>query len=207
MLKRATCTIYLAQESDTFGKDSELASTLAQGKPVIAFIPEGDNEYIDELLGDLQAIYPEKDETYRILEHIKGFAPSLVLNDMQLTQWLCRITKANAKEVKKRLRKIVCDLYNKRAKSLRDTHPLGLQVNLSTGVANGVLVVRTVDQCAKLVRSILTKTMKFDLELVKKENGEYLFLREKISHSIFRVVTGDAMLTNTFWNYYLEQAE
>lgn len=40
MLKRADCTIYAAQESDSFGKDSELASTLAQGKPVIAYIPK-----------------------------------------------------------------------------------------------------------------------------------------------------------------------
>ncbi len=39
MLKRAKCCIYMAQESDTLGKDSELASTLAQGKPVIAYIP------------------------------------------------------------------------------------------------------------------------------------------------------------------------
>ncbi|MGA8145082.1 MAG: hypothetical protein WB987_14440, partial [Candidatus Acidiferrales bacterium] len=39
MLKRASCTVYLVQESDTLGKDSELASTLAQGKPVIAFVP------------------------------------------------------------------------------------------------------------------------------------------------------------------------
>ena len=39
MLKRAHCTIYMAQETDTLGKDSELASTLAQGKPVIAFVP------------------------------------------------------------------------------------------------------------------------------------------------------------------------
>ncbi len=30
MLKRAKCTLYLAQELDTLGKDSELASTLAQ---------------------------------------------------------------------------------------------------------------------------------------------------------------------------------
>ena len=29
MLKRAKCTLYLAQELDTLGKDSELASTLA----------------------------------------------------------------------------------------------------------------------------------------------------------------------------------
>ncbi len=40
MLKRALCTIYMAQETDTFGKDSELATTLAQGKPVIVFVPE-----------------------------------------------------------------------------------------------------------------------------------------------------------------------
>ena len=39
MLKRAHCTIYMAQETDTLGKDSELASTLAQGKPVIAYVP------------------------------------------------------------------------------------------------------------------------------------------------------------------------
>ena len=40
MLKRARCTIYHVQESDTIGKDSELAATLAQGKPVIAYVPK-----------------------------------------------------------------------------------------------------------------------------------------------------------------------
>ncbi len=40
MLKRAVCTIYMVQESDTFGKDSELAATLAQKKPVIAYVPK-----------------------------------------------------------------------------------------------------------------------------------------------------------------------
>jgi hypothetical protein len=45
MLRRASCTIYLAQESDTLGKDSELASTLAQGKPVVAYIPDVTEEY------------------------------------------------------------------------------------------------------------------------------------------------------------------
>lgn len=54
MLKRAKCTLHLAQESDTLGKDSELATTLAQGKPVVAYVPllEEANQggYIDELL-------------------------------------------------------------------------------------------------------------------------------------------------------------
>jgi len=41
MLQRATLTIYNAGSQDTMGKDSELAATLAQGKPVIVFVPEG----------------------------------------------------------------------------------------------------------------------------------------------------------------------
>ncbi len=44
MLKRVKCTVYMVQESDTFGKDSELASTLAQKKPVIAFFPDYNEE-------------------------------------------------------------------------------------------------------------------------------------------------------------------
>src|SRR5262249_24060143 len=39
MLRRAGCTVYMVQETDTLGKDSELAATLALGKPVIAYVP------------------------------------------------------------------------------------------------------------------------------------------------------------------------
>jgi hypothetical protein len=39
VLSRVKATLYMAQESDTLGKDSELASTLARGKPVIAYVP------------------------------------------------------------------------------------------------------------------------------------------------------------------------
>lgn len=38
MLRRANVTIYLAGPEDTMGKDSELAATLAQGKPVIVYV-------------------------------------------------------------------------------------------------------------------------------------------------------------------------
>jgi hypothetical protein len=39
MLKRAKCMVYSVQDTDTLGKGSELAATLAQGKPVIAYVP------------------------------------------------------------------------------------------------------------------------------------------------------------------------
>ncbi len=57
MLKRALCTIYMAQETDTMGKDSELAATLAQGTPVIAYVPTYQSE------SDLKA-YSDKIKDY-----------------------------------------------------------------------------------------------------------------------------------------------
>ena len=58
MLKRAKCTLYLAQESDTLGKDSELASTLAQGKPVIAYVPSHSEEQIAASVSRLDETRP-----------------------------------------------------------------------------------------------------------------------------------------------------
>lgn len=40
MLKRADITIYMAQKTDTFGKDSEASVSLGQGKPVIVYVPK-----------------------------------------------------------------------------------------------------------------------------------------------------------------------
>lgn len=40
MLKRANVTIYMAQKTDTFGKDSEASVSLGQGKPVIVYVPK-----------------------------------------------------------------------------------------------------------------------------------------------------------------------
>ena len=40
MLKRADITLYMAQKTDTFGKDSEASVSLGQGKPVLVYIPK-----------------------------------------------------------------------------------------------------------------------------------------------------------------------
>ncbi len=62
MLKNAGCTLYLAQETDTLGKDSELASTLAQGKAVIVYVPIGDKRYVNNLLTNLFKSNKDKTE-------------------------------------------------------------------------------------------------------------------------------------------------
>jgi len=207
MLKRAKCTLYFVQESDTIGKDSELAATLAQSKPVVAYVPEGNEEFVEKLISDLEDLYPEKSKEALILEQLQVFEPQAAWVDSEVRSWLENPSNHICDVATKRFKRSVQDHYRKRADTLMNKHPLGIQVCLQTGVANGVLVVRTVNDCAELIRRILLNKLEFTIDPVDKNGNRYLLLRETISNCVFRVMTGDIMLTNAFWNFYLAQEE
>ena len=204
MLKRAQLTLYFVQESDTIGKDSELATTLAQSKPVVAYVPKGDEEFVENLLSNLKELYPDREEADLILEQLKVFEPQAAWDNATVRDWLTDRSGSICDAARERLKSSVKEHYEKRAGTLKIKHPLGIQVCLKSGVANGVLVVRTVDDCAKLIRRILLNELEFTIDSADKNGKRYLFLRETISGCIFRVMTGDVLLTNTFWNFYLE---
>lgn len=207
MLKRAACTLYLAQESDTLGKDSELASTLAQGKPVVAYIPSvtesGMAEYVEHLLTVIAQGAPGSDQRELVLQQLRVFGPEAAWQDREVMGWLADPGSMDVAAGKRRLGERICAHYDKRADTLKQSHPLGLQVHLETGVANGVLVARSTEQCADLIRRILTRTLEFEICEQTLGDDRYLLLKEKITGSVFRVVTGDRFLTNAFWNFYL----
>lgn len=230
MLKRASCTIYMTQEYDTMGKDSELAATLAQGKTVIAYIPtidiqsharkiarypldffnqrllilRAEGAFDEQVLQRLRSKIPDyarvMEEFLRRFEKYRASQP--------LTLWLDRENQFK-KSLRTNFRKLcevlaIVEHYNfeRRDQLLRSSHPLAIQVNLRTGVANGVLVVRNVKQCADLLYSILTNSMNFELRhLGERRKGVYV-LEEQISKCPFRVVTDYEKLTNSFWNFY-----
>jgi hypothetical protein len=206
MLKRAKCTLYLAQESDTLGKDSELASTLAQGKPVITYVPSPTDAEIAESVSRFSTLYG-RPEAQIILERLQAISPHLAWADHDVRRWLDAPAEMERNQAVARLVKAAREHYDKRATTLRENHPLGIQVNLETGVANGVLVVRSVQDCAELIFRIITASLEFNIERKLVDGVQYHFLREKISNSVFRVMTGDAMLTNSFWNFYLGAVE
>lgn len=153
MLKKARAMVYLAGTYDSFGKDSELASMLVQGKPVVVYVP-------------LASVPP----------------PSTGGNSQEYQQW-----------------EKVRDILESRFKAFSITHPLRLQCDLRTGVANGIMVCRDCDICAKLLYGIFTNNMEFYLD--DSDSGNY-FLREKLTGSAVRVVTRDQMLTSSFWNQW-----
>ncbi len=241
MLRRAACTLYLAQETDTLGKDSELASTLAQGKPVIAYVPEIKSvrdyskrmarmplEFIRKRWLQLEA-----DEAFTIPEcqdelasrFGSKVAASRPTRSRDVLAWkddlFLKFRKVagrrtfnlfddEEKEIKSAIGKKfhdICEVLavvekhylDKRALTLRETHPLAIQVHLRDGVAHGVLVVRSAKQCAKILRGVLTNDLLFSV----KHPYMMTELRESVSNCPYRVVTEDRKLTNSFWNFYL----
>jgi hypothetical protein len=203
MLKRAQCAIYMAGESDTLGKDSELAATLAQGKPVVVYVPRLSDydRFKDEIVEPLLSeVYANEDPARVALEFLKTYAPKSAWEQRGVRDWI--ETEPEFEAVLRSVYDSLKNIYEQRAQTLLETHPLGLQVNLQTGVGNGVLVARDTDQCAKLIRGILLDELEFELE----EQPQYgaVFLREKETRSVYRVVTHDHHLTNSFWNFYLK---
>ncbi len=210
MLKRANCTIFLAQESDTLGKDSELASTLAQGKTVIAFVPEVDSKYFQNFLSQLiPTDSTASEECVLLLGSLKSVSPHLAWSDPVVRGWLGADPTPHVELIRSRLETELANHYDRRAKLLKDTHPLGIQVHLVNGVAVGVLVVRSIDSCARLLRAVLLQTMEYEVEQFPQRevraNPTHLVLRESISGSIYRVMTYNPMLTNAFWNFYVRR--
>ena len=235
MLKRATCTVYMVQETDTLGKDSELASTLAQGKPVIAFIPhiEVDSraaklesfplEFFKLRFQVLQAEGMFDDETVstELRKEDENFVDTINLflteydtyrESQPFSLWHEKEEEFKRKNLTfRKIARLLAILekqsFDKRASILKDVHPLSLQVHLESGVSNGVLVVRSVDDCAQLLRDLVLNEVSFAFEFIQdKRNTDdkgVVVLQEKISKSPFRAVTQYEKLANSFWNFYL----
>jgi len=224
MLKRAKCTLYLAQESDTMGKDSELAATLAQGKPVIAYVPQVDDmpkrckqlrgKTLDELMVLAKVVEDSVGEEDS--ESFSKYAEEMSrIAELAGSEELKGEIKEHAKEYDGLLglvAKYEKAFYDDRAKKLKYSHPLRFQMHLETGVANGVLVVRTPDQCKQLIYNLLTGGMEFDilspedrpeqeLEFGLAQKYNYLLV-ERMTRSAYRVVTTDEKLTTSFWSLY-----
>jgi len=252
MLKRAKCTIYMAQEGDTLGKDSELAATLAQGKPVIVYVPKIDGMELKRLSIDLAArplpyfrhrlltllaegFFDRPDNRVAVAKRLQELDLNINADELKpqeaavqgLLQLLAQFERERRflvigdeqanfrerhadkfREAGKLLAALESVAADGRASTIKLRHPLGMQVHLETGVANGVLVSRSSEQCGELIRGILTRKLTFDIESVAP-SGHHLgtALIDKPTGSRFRFVTADECLTNSFWNFYLDGRE
>ena len=93
--------------------------------------------------------------------------------------------------------------FEARAKMFKEIHPLALQVILSTGVLNGILVVRSVEQCALALRSLILNDLDFNLEM-KPDNYKLI---DTVTRSTIRVISRNELLRNAFGAQYRREKE
>ena len=251
MLKRAAVTVYMAQKTDTFGKDSEASVALGQGKPVIVYVPkltvgeevvdtealsqsdrselvrmagEADSEFeIDDAIDEEALIgvilvsrlnsASEEDLVQAVRRHwhdfdLYGEADRIPETDRKASyrQVLDSITQNDqAVNIPVDIRRDLIGVlvatairFEKRAKVFREIHPLALQVILSTGVLNGIVVVRSVDQCATVLNALLRNNL--ELEMVSDEKNYRLV--ERTTGSTVRVISRHELLGKAFERYY-----
>jgi hypothetical protein len=223
------------------GKDSELASTLAQGKPVIAFVPR----IVNTIRDDYRLTDAETFDVQRWCAKFKQRPMNFFRKRVFLLQGadilsdaafhnICRDNGLpNVADLIQQFSDAMDDFdplfslipdehdtfkaqyawiddfikmfvfaesvnFDKRATTLIKYHPLGLQIEIASGTANGVLVVRDLAECASLLEALLLNTVKF--KIIEEDFGTALV--ESISQSRFRVVTNDPILTASFWNFF-----
>lgn len=88
--------------------------------------------------------------------------------------------------------------FERRAKLFREVHPLALQVIISTGVLNGILVARSIEQCGALLRGLIENRL--NLALVRDE-ANYRVI-ETDTNSTIRVISRNRLLANSFDLFY-----
>lgn len=88
--------------------------------------------------------------------------------------------------------------FERRARIFREVHPLALQVILSSGVLNGILVARSVDSCATVVHALIANDLDLELVFPKAEGDLNYRLVEKTTGSTIRVISRHQLLRSAF---------
>jgi hypothetical protein len=91
--------------------------------------------------------------------------------------------------------------FERRAQLFREIHPLALQIILSSGLLNGILVVRSVSQCAGVLNALIRNELKFKL---KKDEFNYRLVEEG-TKSTMRVISRHTLLRNAFEAQYVRE--
>lgn len=124
--------------------------------------------------------------------------------------WLDRVIKEDSTVIPLELRRHIVGIlvanavrFERRAQVFREIHPLALQVILSSGVLNGILVVRSVGQCAQVLSCLIENDLKLRL---KKDELNYRLI-EEITGSTVRVISRHHLLRNAFEAHRFKDAD
>lgn len=91
-----------------------------------------------------------------------------------------------------------CDEHQK-SRFYREVHPLSRLIDFKTGIAVGAMITSSLEEVSRLLYLLFENKMEYELEKVESRR---LRLKDKLTKSVVRLQTSDALLRETFWNYY-----
>jgi hypothetical protein len=235
MIKRADVTIYNAQENDTFGKDSEAAVAMAQGKDVIIYVARlfKENKVLNDLYNIIDSFPRSKSSVFfeKLIE--KGFLSVDLAKEMESSDRpridiiadICKKVAVKAlngvptNEIDSQLLLYGYQVSSgpnlieyaserissleKRAFLFRESHPLSFQISVRDGVAHGVIVTRSIEDTAYILKGLLTG----GLDFVEREDDFNITLYEARTFSPVRIVTKEPTLSTAFWEEFARKNE
>jgi hypothetical protein len=92
-----------------------------------------------------------------------------------------------------------------RYKIAKNIHPLTKLIDFKTGVANGAIIVKSINDVVALLKRIINNDMEYYIDKKKStkvEDDGYFMLVEKLSECFVRIQTNDTILSKSFWNYF-----
>lgn len=101
------------------------------------------------------------------------------------------------------LGKPVIFLSPQRANFYKTVHPLTRLIDFNTGVAVGAIIAERPEQVAELLHRVFENRMEY--EIVQSKVG-YFKLKEKLTESVVRIQTNNALIAKCFWTYYHKKA-
>jgi hypothetical protein len=93
----------------------------------------------------------------------------------------------------------------------KNIHPLSKLIDFNSGVANGAMVAKNIQEVNTLIKRIFSNDMyymftKKPVEVFDSEGNKitksYFKLKDTLTTSTVRVQTSDLFMNNGFWNYY-----
>lgn len=234
MIKRARVTIYNAQESDSFGKDSEASVALSQDKDVIVYVARffQDLDDFELLYKDIDSLPTDENNIWKVLIEKK-----LATEDDRKRISVPGTTTSDIiyEIVNKNVNKLIQSLDRYRINAELEHHGYDIPnynelkadtaklistlekraftfkevhpLSFQISAKSGVARGVYVTRSVAQTAQILKGLLMGNLEYELTNNDSNYILKEKITNCSVRVVVKEPILTNAFWNEFSRNLE
>jgi len=193
---------YLSMVSDL---DVYVATSMRNRKDFRAMADKTDKIFSDKRLQELEIRYFDPTLSAASGHEDKGLIECLMVKCAKLLVYCAGEKESYGKDAEAAMALslgkpviFLCD-HEQKSRFYKDVHPLIRLIHFETGIAVGSIVTESLTEVSELIYRVFENKMEYELDQPKPG---YLRLKEKLTGSVVRLQTNNALLAETFWNHY-----